>query len=42
MAMAHLVHSVDDDDGNEDDGNDDDVDDNDRDDGDCTKVMVVH
>ena len=41
MAMAHFVHSLDDDvdeihDGNDDDGDDDD------DDGDCTKVRVVH
>ena len=38
MAMAHFVHSLDDDDGDVD-QNDDDIND---DDGDCTNVMIVH
>ena len=41
MAMAHFVHSLDDDVDKINDGNDDDGDDDD-DDGDCTKVRVVH
>ena len=41
MAMAHFVHSLDDDvDENDDDGNDEDE--NDDDDDDRTKVMIVH